>query len=302
MLAVFARRHKTSSMKFSTHYVSASMRHFRLLSSISVIVLAMNVAGCSNLAGFGETKVDPTLPAEQLYNEGLALSNQKHYGEASKKFELLNKQHPYSDYARKATVMSAFTNHSAGSYDDAALAAQRYLSLYPGAEDSAYMHFLLADSFYRQIPTVERDQAQTQKALEAMEAMVVRYPKSEYAPKMKDKIIFARDQLAGKEMEVGRYYLANRDYLAGINRFRTVVEKYPNTRHVEEALYRLVEANLALGIASEAQVAASVLGHNFPQSPWYKDAYALLQKGDLKPTQSKDSWITRALAGKFGAL
>lgn len=265
-----------------------------------MLLAASVLAGCSSIDMFnGGSKTDPTIPAELLYNEGLAYSNQKQYNMAAKKFEELNKQHPYSEYARKATVMQAFTNHSAGNYDEAALAAQRYLSLYPGAQDSEYMHFLLADSYYRRIPTVERDQGATEKALVAMEEMVRRYPKSEYTADMKTKIEFARDQLAGKEMEVGRYYLGKRDYLAALNRFKTVITKYEKTRHVEEALYRVAEANMAMGITNEAQSATAILGHNFPKSQWYSDAYKLLQTGGLSPQEDKGSWISRAFSGKF---
>ena len=163
--------------------------------------------------------------------------------------------------------------------------ANRYLTLYPGSPDAAYAQYLIGSSYFNQIPDITRDQDATRKAMASLQEIVDRYPDSEYANDAKHKIIVARDQLAGKEMQVGRYYLERREYIAAINRFKIVVTEYQDTRHVEEALERLAEANLALGLAGEAQTAAAVLGHNFPDSPWYKDAYKLLQTGGLEPRE-----------------
>jgi outer membrane protein assembly factor BamD len=152
-------------------------------------------------------------------------------------------------------------------------------------------------SYYNQIPDVTRDQERSERALLALQELVDRYPRSEYVPDAKQKIQIARDQLAGKEMEVGRFYLSKRNYTGAINRFRSVVAKYQTTRHVEEALQRLAEAYLAMGIVNEAQTAAAVLGHNFPDSVWYRDTYALLTKGGVQPYENSESWISKAFRG-----
>ena len=174
--------------------------------------------------------------------------------------------------------------------------AKRYVTLHPGSPDAAYAQYLIGASYYDQILDVTRDQARTDKAIDALEEVVRKYPNSEYAIQAKKKIEIARDQLAGKEMEVGRYYLEHRDFIGAINRFKVVVTQYQTTRHVEEALVRLTESYVALGITDEAQTAAAVLGHNFPDSPWYKDAYNLVKKAGQEPNENKQSWISRAFS------
>jgi outer membrane protein assembly factor BamD len=237
-------------------------------------------------------------PAGNLYNEGLANLNGGKLKDAAKSFDEVDRQHPYSEYARKALIMSTFASYKHGDYDTAISSGQRYLSLYPGSPDAAYANYLIGLSYYRRIPDVTRDQDTTRKALAAFQEIVNNYPDSEYVTDSKDKIIACYDQLAGKEMQVGRYYLEQRDYLAAINRFKIVVTQYQKTRHVEEALERLVEANMALGLTGEAQTATAVLGHNFPDSPWYKDAYKLLKTGGLEPRENAGSWISKVFAGK----
>jgi len=236
-----------------------------------------------------------------LYNQALANLNAGRINEASKKFEAVDRQHPYSEYARKSLLMSAFTNYRQARYEEAITAAQRYVQLYPSTDDAAYAQYLIGLSYFRQIRDVTQDQRESRRAIEAMEAVVQRWPESEYVEDANTKIRFARDQLAGKEMQVGRYYLERREYLASIKRFRYVVENYSNTRHVEEALARLVEAYMAMGIATEAQAAAAVLGHNYPESQWYKDSYALLQSGGLEPRENAGSWLTRIGGTLIGA-
>ena len=234
-------------------------------------------------------------PADKLYNEGLYLMNQrKDVKAASKKFEEVDRQHPYSDWARKSLLMSAYSFYSAGDYDSCIGAATRYVTLHPGSPDAAYAQYLIAASHYDQIPDVSRDQGRTEKAINALEEVVRKYPTSEYATAAKAKLEGARDQLAGKEMDVGRYYMQKRDYTAAINRYKTVVTRYQTTRHVEEALFRLTEAYMAIGIVGEAQTAAAVLGHNFPESRWYKDAYNLVKSGGLEPSENTGSYISRA--------
>jgi outer membrane protein assembly factor BamD len=221
--------------------------------------------------------------------------NQKHDPKgASKKFEEVDRQHPYSDWARKSLLMSAYAFYNAGDYDSCIGAATRYVTLHPGSPDAAYAQYLIAASHYDQIPDVSRDQGRTEKAIAALEEVVRKYPTSEYAVSAKAKLEGARDQLAGKEMDVGRYNLQKRDYIGAINRFKTVVTRYQTTRHVEEALARLTEAYMAIGIVGEAQTAAAVLGHNFPDSPWYKDAYNLVKSGGVEPSENTSSYISKA--------
>jgi outer membrane protein assembly factor BamD len=240
-------------------------------------------------------------PPDVLYNEGLANLQAGRLEEASRKFGAIDRQHPYSDYARRAMVMSAFVDYRRGDYEEAIGSANRYLTLYPGEEDAAYAQYIIGLSYFRQIRDVTQDQRDSARAIAAMQEVLDRYPDSEYVEDAEAKIRFARDQLAGKEMQVGRYYLERREYVAAINRFRNVVERYPNTRQVEEALARLVEANYAMGLTDEAQTAAAVLGHNFPDSEWYADSYALLQGGGLEPRENQGSWISRAGARIIGA-
>jgi outer membrane protein assembly factor BamD len=197
--------------------------------------------------------------------------------------------------------MSAYSYYEAHSYEECVTSAKRYISLHPGSSDAAYAQYLIGSSYFDEIPDITRDQARTEKALAALDEVIRKYPASEYAVSAKQKTEIARDQLAGKEMQIGRYYLERREYLAAINRFKTVISDYQDTRHVEEALERLTEANLGLGLVSEAQTAAAVLGHNDPGSPWYKDAYKLLQTGGVEPKEDAGSWISRAFGPKKAA-
>jgi len=240
-----------------------------------------------------ETEVNVDPPGV-LYNEALASLESGDAHDASEKFATIDKEHPYSDEARKAMIMSAFLNFRRSNYQDAINDAQRYVTLFPASEDAAYAQYLIGESYFRQIPDVTRDQDLAKKAMDAMGEVVSKYPESEYANDARNKIDIAHDQLAGKEMQIGRYYEERREYLAAVNRFRDVVEQYQTPRHVEEALHRLTECYLALGIVAEAQTAAAVLGHNFPDSEWYQDSYKLLNKGGLQPSENKGSWISRA--------
>lgn len=257
-----------------------------------MLVLAATLGACSL---FDKDAIAPDEPADKLYNEGLYILNQKKDPkEAAKKFEEVDRQHPYSEWARKSLIMSAYAYYEAGSYDDCINSARRYVTLHPGSPDAAYAQFLIGSSYYDQIPEISRDQSRTEKAVESLEEVVRKYPTSEYAVAAKRKIEVARDQLAGKEMEVGRWELERREYTGAINRFKVVVTRYQRTRHVEEALLRLTEAYMALGIVDEAQTSAAVLGHNFPESRWYKDAYTLMQSKGLRPSENKGSWISQA--------
>ncbi|WP_126603567.1 outer membrane protein assembly factor BamD [Bartonella vinsonii] len=236
-------------------------------------------------------------PPDVLYNQALASLNSGRLGDASKKFLTIEKQYAYTDWGRKSLVMGAFTNYRLGKYDDSISMAQRYITLYPGSDDSAYAYYIIGLSSFRRIADVTRDQRDTKRAIAAMQLLIERYPHSEYVEDAKAKIRFGREQLAGKEMQVGRYYEEGRRYLAASRRFRTVVEEYSDTNQIEEALFRLTEVNLALGLTSEAQTAAAILGRNYPKSEWYKFSYNLLQKNSISPQEHKSSWISHALSG-----
>lgn len=253
------------------------------------------LAGCQSS---GEGDIDPAAvaadiePADVLYNQGLANIKAGRLKEAQRKFEAIDRQHPYSEFARKAMVMGAFTAYRQGDYETAISTAKRYVGLYPTTEEAAYAQYIIGLSYSRQISDVTRDQKESALAIQAFQEVVDRFPESEYVDDAQDKIRFARDQLAGKEMQIGRYYQERRDYVGAIKRFRNVVEDYSNTRHVEEALARLVETYYAMGLTSEAQAAASVLGQNFPTSQWYADSYKLLQTQGLEPRENPGSWLS----------
>jgi len=272
-------------------YSSPSVRAFsRAVRVAALLATALPLGACSTVSGWWDSilgKKDETFvdqPADKLYNEGLYLLNNKHEStDAAKRFEEVDRQHPYSDWARKSLLMSAYAYYEARDYDSCIGAASRYITLHPGSPDAAYAQYLIAVSNFDQIPDITRDQGRTEKAIGALEEVVRKYSNSEYATNARRKLDSARDQLAGKEMLVGRYYMEKRDFTGAINRFKTVVTQYQTTRHVEEALERLTEAYMALGITGEAQTAAAVLGHNFPDSKWYQDAYQLVKSNGLEP-------------------
>ena len=264
---------------------------------VALAVIAAPLTGCSSIFNKDEDRV-PDDPADKLYNEGLFLLNDKQdYQGAAKKFDEVDRQNPYSDWARKALLMSAYSYYQAQKYDDCVNSAKRYVTLHPSSPDAAYAQYLIGASYYDQILDVTRDQARADKAVNALQEVVRKYPDTEYAISAKKKIDLARDQLAGKEMEVGRFYMKKRDFTGAINRFKVVVTQYQTTREVEEALERLTEAYISLGILDEAQTAAAVLGHNFPDSPWYKDAYKLVKSAGGQPSENKESWMSRAFKG-----
>ena len=242
----------------------------------------------------GMEKVDDTKPIAELYNAGLKALREREYRTAVKKFSEVERQHPYSRWATKAILMQAYAQYQRNKYDEAIAAAKRFITLHPGHKDAPYAYYLIALSDYERINDVKRDPTAARKALAALEEVARRYPDTPYARDAKRKAVLARDHLAGKEMEVGRYYLERKNYLAAINRFKTVVKDFQTSTQTPEALYRLTEAYLALGVRSEAQTAAAVLGYNFPKSQWYKDAYSLLNDQGLSPSENKGSWISRA--------
>lgn len=224
-------------------------------------------------------------PVSSIYNEAMDLLQNTQYRDAAQQFDEVERQHPYSVWATKAQLMAAYSYYQSNRYDDAIIALDRFTQLHPANRDVAYAYYLKALSYYEQISDVARDQKMTDLALKALNEVVKRFPSSEFARDAKIKIDLTYDHLAGKEMEIGRYYLDQKYYLAAINRFRTVVEKFDTTTHVPEALHRLTEAYLALGIQTEARKTASVLGHNFPNSEWYSDSFYLFEG---KPVQVED--------------
>jgi outer membrane protein assembly factor BamD len=268
--------------------------------SLMALCAVISLASCSifdDFNPFGAEKykmvIEPDVPASKVYDQGLAKLADGAPAEAAKKFTDLGKQFPDSDWSRKGLLMTTYAQFQAGSYDDAEQSAERYLKLYPKSTEAAYALYLEASSYYNQIPDVSRDQERAAKALALFQRIVKEYPTSEYVDDAKFKIQVTSDQLAGKEMSIGRFYLNRRNYTAAINRFRNVLTNYQTTRHSEEALYRLTEAYLGLGVTDEAQTAAAVLGHNFPEGEWYKDAYNLLKGGGLSPQENQQSWISK---------
>ena len=240
-----------------------------------------------------KTEITPDIPAETIYNQGLAKLKASDYEGAAKKFGELEKQFPFSQWARKGLLMTAYAQYEKPAYDDAVQSAKRYVELYPRSPDTPYMYYISGMSYYNQITNVMQDQTNAEKALQSFSALVEKFPNSEYAADAKTKMQVARDQLAAKEMQIGRFYLTRRNFPAAINRFHEVLGKYQITRHTEEALYRLTEAYLAMGVSQEAQTAAAILGHNFPDSQWYLDAVALLKSGGLTPQEHSDSWMSK---------
>lgn len=273
----------------------------RLPTVIARTVLVAGLVGLSGCGGsfgslFGGDSKPPieTRSPEDIYadaEEQLAKDNPK---SAAKLFDEIERLHPYSDASKKAMLMSAYAYYEAAEYDEAITAAQRFVGFYPSDDQTDYARYLIAQSYYEQIVDVGRDQAVTEEAMKSLRELIARHPDSDYADDAKLKLDTTLDQLAGKEMAIGRYYLKRSNYLAAINRFQTVVRDYDTTSHVEEALHRLVEANLALGLVEEAKMAGAVLGHNYPGGQWYSDSYAMLTDSGAVVGGDKDGWFTRA--------
>lgn len=258
-----------------------------------VALMVAVLAGCSGMNLFGPPKVkeEPIVPAAALYQGALDDMDRQYYQTAVKKLETLDRQHPRSEFTEKGKLMQVYANYRMGRFAPAILAADRYMALYPNGKDAPYVLYLKGNSYYAQIKDITRDQQLSRDAIDTYTLLISNYPKSEYATDAQEKLLVAFDNLAGKEMSVGRYYLGNGQYTAAINRFRTVVEQWQTSTHVEEALYRLTEAYLLLGLTNEATTAAAVLGHNYPASDWYKEAFALLGKQGLAPTVNEGSWM-----------
>jgi outer membrane protein assembly factor BamD len=256
---------------------------------------ALLVAGLSGCAGNSQDEVPlESLTAEQIYKKGeLELEISPKPATAIRYFAEVERLYPYSEWAKRSLIMQAFSQHKAENYEDARASAQRYLDLYPAEEDAAYAQYLLALSYYDQIDEVGRDQGLTFQALQGMREVIEKYPDSEYARSAILKFDLAFDHLAAKEMEIGRYYLKKGQYTAAINRFRVVVQDFQTTTHTAEALHRLVEAYLALGLTDEAQTAGAILGHNYQSSPFYDDSHRLLTGRGLSMEAKGQSWLRK---------
>ena len=231
-------------------------------------------------------------PVEDLYNGALNLLIAGEYPAAAREFDEVERQHPYSEWATRAQLMAAFAYYQNDDYDDAILAADRFIQLHPGHKDVAYAYYLIGQSYYEQISSVTQDQRMTELAGQAFTEVIRLFPNSEYGRDAQLKYELTDDHLAGKEMSIGRWYQQRNEWVAALKRFRSVVVEYQTTSHVPEALMRLTETYLALGVVSEAQTAAAVLGYNFPGSPWYEDSYNLLAEHSLVPQLNEDSWIS----------
>jgi outer membrane protein assembly factor BamD len=268
------------------------------LSTLGLLLVAGLLGGCGSLlSGDKDVVEDPNEPPEIIYKKAETLADKGKFGDAAKQYENVDINHPYSQEARRAILMAAYAYYKGGKYDDAIGAADRYLTLHPGTPEADLAQDIIAMSYYDRVLDPRRDQTNARKALEAYETLIQRYPESRYAAEARNRTRIMRDLLAAQEMMVGRYYLRHNNFLAAINRFRTVVTDYQTTEQVEEALMRLTEAYMALGIVNEAQTAAAVLGHNFPDSKWYSHAYALLGNVGLQPQQHEGSWITQTWKG-----
>ncbi|MER2507776.1 outer membrane protein assembly factor BamD [uncultured Amaricoccus sp.] len=264
-----------------------------------MFALALPMAACSDIRmpdipfmGKSEPPVESLTP-QQIYLNAEALLADGRPREAGEMFGEIERLYPYSDWAKRAMLMSAFAFHEGALYAESRAAAERYLEFFPADVDAPYAQFIIALSYYDQIVDIGRDQENTFQALQEMRDIIERYPDSDYAASAQMKFELALDHLAGKEMEIGRYYLSRGHYTAAINRFRVVVEEYQTTTQTPEALHRLVEAYLSLGLVQEAQTAAAILGYNFQGTTWYAQSYALLTGRGLTPANTGDSWLNQ---------
>ena len=257
-------------------------------------VSALFVVACSSTNDAAKKALNPDPPAK-MYADADAQLNRGSYSDAAKRFEDLDRDHPYSPEARRAMVMAAYAYYKAGKYPEAQVAGKRYTTMHPGTKDAALAHHIVASANFDEIRDPQRDQTATRKAHAELKLLVQRYPDSPYGQQAINRIRISEDMLAASEMNVGRYYLNRKNYVGAINRFKTVVAEYQTTPQVEEALYRIAEANMTLGIVPEAQAASAVLGHNYPSSEWYKRAHALLKSGGVSPDIGSGNWFTKTL-------
>ncbi len=266
-----------------------------MASFLALAMLATVLAACAS--DEEEQYVERTV--ERLYNTAMDQLQEERYGVAAQTFVEVERQHPYSIWATRAQLMAAFAYYQDNNYDESILAADRFIQLHPGNRDVDYAYYLIAIGYYERISHVSRDQKMTEDAVDALNELLRRFPDTEYARDARLKLDLTYDHLAAKEMDVGRFYLKRARYLAAIKRFQAVIEEFQTTSHVPEALHRLTEAYLALGVIEEARATAAVLGYNFPGSEWYRDSYALLTERNLTPKEKQTSWIGRAWRSIF---
>ncbi len=263
----------------------AMHRFSRPVALLAIVAAIAPLSACGALGGRNNNRIDQRYVARDvntLYNAGFQRVQQRNYLQAAVIFDEVERQHPYSVWARRAQLMSAFSYYAAGDHTKSIESARRFLSIHPGNRDAPYALYLIALNYYEQISDVTRDQAITRQALDALGELVRRYPGTSYADDARLKIDLVNDHLAGKEMEIGRFYQRRNQWLASTIRFRSVIDQYQTTSHTPEALMRLTESYLALGIPDEAQRAAAVLGANYPDSRWYQRAFELMQRNDRR--------------------
>jgi outer membrane protein assembly factor BamD len=279
-----------STLKFSKAYVP--------MAAALLVALPLALGGCAS----EDNKETPYVerPVGDIYNEAMDDMEAGRYSAAAKAFDEVERQHPYSKWATKAQIMAGYAHYMNEKYDDAIVALDRFIELHPGDADAPYAWYLKGLSYYEQISDVERDQRMTEGALDAFQNLVRRFPESAYARDARLKIDLCHDHLAGKDMEVGRYYLRHGNQLAAIGRFRRVIKQWGTTTHVPEALHRLVEGYLALGLVDEARYTAAVLRHNYPDSEWYKDTWALLDRQDVLTAEERGLTQTAGVPSKAG--
>lgn len=296
-------------MKTSPGAAVRTVRTDNLMPSLGVLIpakaargfalalCAVALTGCSWFGGKSSDDKTPQYverPIDKIYADAWRQIDRKNWTQAAQQFDEVERQHPYSVWARRAMLISAYCSYKANKYGDAIATAEQFISLHPGSQDVAYAFYIRAISNYEQIVDVGRDQSNSEAALSALNDVVQRFPDSEYAHDATLKIDLVLDHLAGKEMTIGRYYLMKNEYIGAINRFKVVIQQYQTTSQAPEALERLTEAYYAMGITKEAQTAAAVLGANYPGSRWYQDSYNLLTSHNLRPEEDKGSWISRA--------
>ncbi len=270
---------------------------YRQIILLPILLLSLSLAACSSSGDKQADQIEQ--PVETLYNRAADALDQEGYVEATELFEEVERQHPYSKWATKAQLMAAYSSYQAQSYDEATLALNRFIQLHPGNEDVDYAYYLKALSLYEQISDVRRDQQMTKDAYEALNALIRRFPDSKYSRDAMLKRDLTSDHLAGKEMEIGRYYLNRGHVNAAINRFRVVILRYQTTTHTAEALHRLVESYMTLGLVGEATRVAAVLGYNYPGSKWYKQSYELLDEESRAQIINERGFLDRTVESIF---
>ncbi len=264
-------------------------QRFLLLPVAMTVAASLLLSGCDSTDDELEKIAEKNETVEVLYDKALETFQRKSYKAAVEQFEEVERQHPYSEWAAHAQVMAAYAAYRGGQFDDAIVILDRFAKLHPTHASTPYAYYLTALCYYTQISDIGRDQKMSEKARDALKDVVARFPDTDYARDAKVKLDLTEDHLAGKEMEIGRYYLKRMDYPAAMNRFKFVIDHYQTTSHVPEALHRLVECYLRLGVVEEAKKYAAVLGYNYPGSDWYKYSYEMMQ-GNLSPEEKKSTF------------